>query len=80
MTIEELKTEAEKLGYRVVKKEKYVSLLPCPCGRKKPEKWYSFTENEDFYQCPNCGLKAPGAMTDKQARYNWNLLVHTTQN
>lgn len=75
MTIEELKAEADKLGYRILKKEKYINLSPCSCGRKKPEKWHDAIEGNKFYQCRNCGRKAPGANTDKQAKKNWNKMM-----
>ena len=36
MNLEELKSEAAKLGYNLVKKQPYTKLLPCTCGEKKP--------------------------------------------
>ena len=36
MTIDELRIEADKLGYNLVKKKSYMPIKPCPiCGRKK---------------------------------------------
>ena len=52
MTIADLKKEADKLGYRLCKKTKYIKFLPCRCGKKYPEVW--FTYNGVFYQCPKC--------------------------
>jgi hypothetical protein len=81
MTLEELKLEAEKLGYSVVKKQQYIKLSPCTCGQKKPRLWYRFGGGE-FFRCPNCDFEAPAAKTKKQARLNWNKSVETltTQN
>lgn len=34
MTLEELKAEANKLGYCLIKKKPYIPIKPCPvCGR-----------------------------------------------
>ena len=41
MTVEELKAEAEKQGYKLVKVASPIRILPCPvCGCKKTEEWY----------------------------------------
>ena len=71
MTLEELKVEAEKLGYNVVKKQQYIKLSSCKCGSKKPREWYKMGGGV-FYRCRNCDLTAPDAKTKKQARINWN--------
>lgn len=35
MTLEELKAEANKLGYSLIKNKPYIPIKPCPvCGRK----------------------------------------------
>ena len=78
MNLEELKSEAAKLGYNLVKKQPYTKLLPCTCGEKKPSEWFYYTgENGGmrFYKCDNCELSAPAAKTSRQARENWNQLV-----
>ena len=42
MTIDELRIEADKLGYNLVKKKSYMPIKPCPiCGRKNTSTWYS---------------------------------------
>lgn len=44
MTIEELKNESDKLGYRLVKKPERVIMLPCPvCGGRASGKWYDLS-------------------------------------
>ena len=76
MTLEELKEEAKKLGYRVVPISKYVKLLPCTCGRKQLNGYWWDSENHGyFYKCPVCDLKAPLAKTDKEARQEWNKMI-----
>lgn len=77
MNLEELKAEAAKLGYNLVKKQTYITLSPCTCGKKKPCEWFCTGENRgtSFYKCDNCGLSAPSAKTNREARENWNKLV-----
>ena len=78
MNLEELKAEAAKLGYNLVKKQPYIKLLHCTCGEKKPSEWFYYQgENRGMiiYKCDNCGLSAIPAKTDRQARENWNHLV-----
>lgn len=42
MTIDELRIEADKLGYSLVKKKLYMPIAPFPiCGRKNTSTWYS---------------------------------------
>lgn len=78
MTLEELKSEAAKLGYKLVKKQPYIKLLPCTCGEKKPSLWYYYNGEKtgtEHYKCDNCGLEALPAKTNRKARENWNQLV-----
>ena len=75
MTLEELKAEADKLGYSVVKKQQYVKLSPCICGHKHPREWYRIGSGNVVYQCPSCDFSASEAKTRKQARLNWNKAV-----
>ena len=78
MNLEELKAEAAKLGYNLVKKQPYIILSHCTCGEKKPSEWFYYTEENKvmrIYKCDNCGLSALPAKTDRQARENWNQLV-----
>lgn len=77
MKLEELKAEAAKLGYKLVKNQPYIKLLPCTCGENKPHEWFCTGENrgKSFYKCDNCGLSAPAAKTNRRARENWNKLV-----
>ena len=70
MTYEELKAEAEKQGYGLIRKEKYVSLKKCPkCGRK-PSLWTSV--DGYTYRCDKCGLSSDRQKTVKKAKLSWN--------
>lgn len=73
MTVEELKIEAAKLGYYIIKKRQYVKLLPCTCGRKRLEMWY--TPQGALFRCPSCGKHSEPANLEMKARENWNRLI-----
>ena len=78
MDLEELKAEAAKLGYNLAKKQPYIKLSRCTCGKNKPSEWFYYTEENKvmrIYKCDNCGLSALPAKTNRQARENWNQLV-----
>lgn len=77
MTVEELKAEAKKLGYTVIKKSEPVKILPCICGKNRRERWYR--GSNIFYKCAYCGFKSPEANTDRQANLNWNEAVKETK-
>ena len=74
MTLEELKTEANKLGYSLCKQITYEKLSTCKCGSKRiaSELWYCRTK---YYRCTKCGLKSEPAKTKYQAIKNWNNAV-----
>ena len=78
MNLEELRAEAAKLGYNLVKKQPYIKLSRCTCGENKPSEWFYYTEENKvmrIYKCDNCGLSALPAKTNRQARENWNQLA-----
>ena len=80
MTILELKEEARKLGYKIVKYDKYVKLLRCKCGTKKsPTCVHYYERNEKgilvfrkAYRCLKCGLESGQAKSLQKAREEWN--------
>lgn len=88
MTLEELKAEAEKLGYELRKKKpaaKYVPFLPCLCGGTRHYEWITGEKLPgernwrvvSFFECSKCGLKSkeyPGK-TDNEAREGWNRMI-----
>lgn len=77
MTLEELKVEADKLGYRLSKKSERVKFLPCTCGCNRRSHWFvhSWDENKIFFECNNCGLQSPPGYPEKEARQNWNKMI-----
>lgn len=76
MTYEELKTEAKKQGYSLVKQPVYIKMLKCPCGAKNSTRYYSSGLLQKYYYCCKCGLHGEKtAHTTKQAKLNWNKAV-----
>jgi hypothetical protein len=77
LTLDELKREAKSHGYKLIPIVPYVKLEPCKCGRKRGAKQWFCTDgsNVTFYRCDYCGLEAPGAKTEREARINWNKMV-----
>lgn len=75
MTFNELRAEASKLGYKLVKPQKYVKIEPCPvCGKKRTEVWYAVGGNR-FRGCCYCGFKANYGKTERESRLSWNKSV-----
>lgn len=69
MTIEELKAEAERQGYNLIKKQRYISLVRCNICGEKPQQW---TFKGLFsYKC-RCHKENGWYATDREARTAWN--------
>lgn len=78
MTFDELKVEADKLGYQLIKKKTHIKLLPCTCGYKRIKEWYDagfWVTDKYFYSCPRCEKKSPSAKTKRGARIAWNEMI-----
>ena len=70
MTYEEIKAEAEKQGYHLIRKEKYVPLKKCPKCGIKPSLW---TGADGYtYRCDGCGLSSESQKSMKKAKLSWN--------
>lgn len=72
MTREEIKAEAEKLGYKLVKHQPYERLLPCTCGCNRRKTVYYL--NYQALVCTSCGKMAKG-FSREQAKRNWNEMI-----
>ena len=76
MTVEELKAEAEKQGYKLVKIASPVRILPCPvCGCKRTEEWY---RNLMVYRkCAKTGCSFEGYLGKNRidSKRKWNEAV-----
>lgn len=75
MELEELKAEAEKLGYKLVKKQESTALLPCTCGGGKPHEWLQFGETGYIYRCEKCDKEGKLCKTKTDARRAWNQMI-----
>ena len=76
MTLEELKTEANKLGYSLIKKKPYIHIKPCPvCGKKGTNVWYGTEGKGTMRQCSSCDFE--GDWTNEKISTNeaWNNAV-----
>ena len=78
MTLDQLKAEAEKQGYKLVKKpDPLPRIHPCSCGRQKLQTWWEAGEYQGrgtFLKCPNCGKRGAVGKTERETRENWNAL------
>lgn len=73
MTLEELKAEASKLGYSLIKKKPYIPIKPCPvCGKKCTNLWYGVGGKGTMRQCSFCDFE--GDWTNEKISVNeaWN--------
>lgn len=71
MTLEELKAEANKLGYCLIKKKPYIPIKPCPvCGKRGTSVWYGQAGTQR--RCSFCDFD--GDWTNEKISVNeaWN--------
>ena len=71
MNLEELKSEANKLGYRLVKKSPYIPFPTCSCRKGKGIERFQCFEGY-YYKCPVCGKESKPTKLMGQAAINWN--------
>lgn len=86
MTLDELRIEAKKYGYRLTKiPEKKPKIQPCSCGRKQ----ISLMERFDYvernrigtktmlysFKCPVCGKSSDWKTSEIDARKAWNIMI-----
>lgn len=72
MTFNEFRAEAAKLGYKLVKTQKYVKIEPCPvCGKKRTEEWFVYGGRR-LRKCYHCEFEGGYGKTDREARLAWN--------
>lgn len=82
MTLEELKAEAKKHGYKLTKEYPYVRLSPCICGHKRIGEYfilYSDTKETRFRKCYRCGFASEPARTKHEAKIKWNECVENAR-
>lgn len=76
MTFEELKKEAKRQGYLLIKKQERINLLDCTCGGKRRRSWSKIKDGQTFagLECIRCGKMVWGANT-LDARKKWNRMI-----
>lgn len=60
----------EKLESAKAKKKRPPKRLPCTCGRKRLELWWS--KDGWFLECPNCGRKSQPERYQSHVNSAWN--------
>lgn len=75
MTVEELKLEAAKLGYNIIKKVENIKFSPCTCGYNKRDLWWDGKDNMCFYKCKRCEFRGYKGKTQNEAKRNWNKAI-----
>lgn len=78
MTLEELKAEAKKHGYKLTKEYPYISLVPCVCGSISRILW-SVPGHMHYYQCKGCGFRTGLVKTKYEAKLKWNECVENAR-
>ena len=74
MTLNELREEAKKHGYYLMKPStSYTKLLPCTCGHK--HRVEIIRDSMIAYQCKTCGKQSEFAYTREMARKEWNAMI-----
>jgi hypothetical protein len=77
MTLEELKAEADKFGYRLVEKQPYIPFPSCKCTNYR-KGLHRFEDNDGYYyECDICGCSSESARTVREAQLNWYNLTKT---
>lgn len=75
MTLEELKAEAKRQGYKLIKDEN-IKFEPCLCGGTRRE-WWSGPEGVKVV-CLRCGLESPWVPRSKGkngVKKSWNAMI-----
>ena len=81
MTLEELKIEANKLGYNLIKKNPKPKILPCICGCRRRRHLYIGSDNiyNRALVCKRCGRRVEG-IDDRDVINNWNKEIESEVN
>lgn len=75
MTFEELKAEANRQGYSLLKRVPRERFLPCSCGNNRRTEW--LTTGGVVYECTRCGRRGPVGKNETEARRLWNMMIRS---
>ena len=82
MTLEQIRAEAKKHGYKLVKEYPYVRMMPCICGHKNIAYCSTFGDKSKkpyYHQCSKCGLTSERTKTKYEAKLKWNECVENAR-
>lgn len=74
LTLDELKEQAERLGYKLVKANPYIRFEPCVCGNNRRVTWYNWSKCIVTLECNKCGYKVSGK-NETDAKIMWNTIM-----
>lgn len=76
MTVEELKSEALKMGYYLRKKPERIEMRKCLCGyeltRHNLRSDRDIGGNIKHFRCPRCRFKGYSGRSIQEAKVQWN--------
>lgn len=80
MTYDELKIEAKKLGYNLIKANNKPRLKPCVCGCKARHHYYCCSPEGKYriLECHWCERRVEGK-NDLEAYNNWNKMIENEE-
>lgn len=73
MTYEELKAEANKMGYNLIKKKEYIPHKRCKCG-SRGSMWHDCSSEITTHSivCKNCSIRTNSHKSEADAWREWN--------
>lgn len=74
MTLEELKIEAKRQGYKLIKDNPLPKIGRCECGRR-PRQWWT-SEQRSFYKCDHCGKQSDAKVKRRDIIEAWNTIAN----
>lgn len=77
MTVNELREEAKKLGYGIIKLKNKEKFEYCVCGHNRRRMTFNSTNNKVAYYCLNCNFTAPYGEDELDARSKWNEAIRS---
>lgn len=75
MTLDELKAEAKRQGYKLIKDNHMPKFSLCICGSKHQAE-LSNSRGQYCYECWKCGRSSAWGDTRYEAIENWNRMVN----
>ena len=74
MTLDELKAEAKRQGFKLIPNITYTKLKPCKCGINRRDHLFKYDANGDEkagLRCVSCGFTV-WSSSERSARTKWN--------